>query len=124
MKRTVLIAAFVLMIGWLSACGGGNQTGTPAPGGTTDGGTTPPAGDAAQTADAQAIFKQNCTSCHGDNLEGRMGGNTNLQQVGGRKSKEDIASRIANGGNGMPPFKDKLTESEVDALADWLAAKK
>lgn len=133
MKKIALCLSGIALIAVLSACGG-NKTATPAPGGTTGGtttggATTPAPGSAAGgatagTVDAQAVFKQNCIACHGDNLEGKMGGNTNLQKVGSRRTRDQIAAQINNGGNGMMAFKGKLSDNEINSLADWLAAKK
>ncbi|TVY10861.1 cytochrome c [Paenibacillus cremeus] len=73
---------------------------------------------------AESIVKANCISCHGDTLDGRGAANKNLQKVGAKLSKDQIANQINNGGNGMPGFKGKLKPEEVTAVADWLAAKK
>ncbi|WJH35209.1 cytochrome c [Paenibacillus aurantius] len=120
-SRWAGLSVSVLLALSLSACGGNKQGASPSPGGgaATPGGTTGGA-----TVDAQAVYKANCVTCHGDNLEGRMGGNTNLTKVGGRKSKDQITAQITNGGNGMPAFGSKLKPDEISALADWLAAKK
>jgi cytochrome c551 len=72
----------------------------------------------------QSLYKQNCLSCHGNALEGRVGPKTNLQKVGGHLAKDQIAKQISGGGNGMPGFGSKLKPEEVEALADWLASKK
>src|SRR5699024_9910831 len=40
------------------------------------------------TDDPDAIFEENCASCHGDDLSGDMG--PNLQEVGGRLSQDEI----------------------------------
>jgi len=108
----VLAAAFVLS---LSACGGKTApppAATPAPG----------AGGGAAQVNSEAIYKQNCLSCHGGNLEGVSG--PGLSKVGGKLSKDQIAAKIAAGGGGMPAFKTRLKEDEIQGLADWLAAKK
>ncbi|RAP76910.1 c-type cytochrome [Paenibacillus montanisoli] len=105
----------ILVIAMLSACGKSNTT-TPSPTPTTEAG--------GETAQAETIYKQNCVSCHGTDLEGKMGGKTNLQHVGGSLSKDKIFNQISNGGGGMMAFKGKLTDTEITALADWLAAKK
>ncbi len=76
-------------------------------------------------ADTVAIFeKNNCISCHGTALQGRMGEATNLQKVGARMTKEQIAAQIRDGGGGMPAFGSRLSADEIDKLATWLAAKK
>ncbi|WP_256209038.1 cytochrome c [Paenibacillus sp. CF384] len=70
------------------------------------------------------VYKSNCISCHGSELQGRVGPTTNLQHVGNRMTKEQITAQINNGGGGMPAFSGKLTEDEVQELASWLSAKK
>ena len=72
----------------------------------------------------QSLYKQNCLSCHGSGLEGRVGPKTNLQKVGGQMTKDQIAKQITGGGNGMPGFGSKLKPEEIEALAGWLAEKK
>jgi cytochrome c551 len=104
-------AAFLLV---LAGCGGGGNTG----------GNAGAGGGAVASADAEAIFKKNCVSCHGDNLEGRVGPNSNISKVGAKLGRDDIAAVITNGRGGMPSFKGRLQDNEIGALADWLAAKK
>ncbi|PYI50742.1 cytochrome c-551 [Paenibacillus flagellatus] len=111
------------MIGALLAgCGSASKdnagAGAGAGTGTDAGNTTTVA------ADAEKLYKKSCVSCHGDQLEGRIGPSTNLTKVGGKLSRDQIATQIANGGNGMPGFKGKLNEAEIGSLSDWLAAKK
>ncbi|WP_281890215.1 cytochrome c [Paenibacillus sp. YYML68] len=85
---------------------------------------TPETAMAGASESVQALYKQNCLSCHAANLEGRMGGKTNLQQVGARLSVEQITTQIAKGGNGMPGYQGRLKPEEIDGLAQWLATKK
>jgi cytochrome c551 len=84
-----------------------------------------PAATAAPVANntqAEALFKQNCISCHGVDLEGKIG--PNLQKVGARLTPEKIINQIKKGGSVMPPFSDILKDDEIIALAAWLSAKK
>lgn len=73
---------------------------------------------------AEALYKKQCLSCHGDKLQGRVGPNTNLTKVGDKLSREQIAAQIANGSDNMPGFKNSLSETDIGTLADWLATKK
>ncbi|MDF2961328.1 MAG: cytochrome c class [Paenibacillus sp.] len=120
---TVLIIATIFV---MTACGNNNNTGQQA-GGTTQGGATQGGatqGGGATTANAEAIVKQNCISCHGDALDGRGNSKMDLQKVGSRLNKDQIAATIANGRNNMPAFKGKLKDEDIAVLSDWLAAKK
>ena len=121
MKRSTIYCTSLLLVAMLSACGNNNNNNV-APSPSPTGAVTPsPAGEAGvQAANAEAIYQQSCIACHGADL----GGNINLQHVGADMSAEQIATQIANGGGGMPPFKGRLTDDEIQTLADWLAAKK
>ena len=114
-RMTATIAA-MLMVGAVALIGCGAKNGA-----ATN------AGEAASTSSAggaEAIYKQKCISCHGDQLQGRIGPSTNLTQVGGKLSRDQIVTQITNGGGGMPGFKGTLKEAEIDSLADWLSARK
>lgn len=65
-----------------------------------------------------------CISCHGTDLQGRVGPGTNLQKVGARMSIEEIIKQIEEGEGTMPAYKDQLTAEEITGLANWLANKK
>lgn len=77
-------------------------------------------GEGGETTDPEAIFKQNCSSCHGEDLSGGMG--PNLQDIGSKHSKDEIEGIIEEGPGQMPPG---LIEGDPkDAVAEWLAEKK
>lgn len=73
-------------------------------------------GDVAED-DAEAIFKQTCASCHGDDLSGGMG--PALDAIGGELSEDEIHDVIMNGKGQMPA--GLATAEEADALAAWLS---
>jgi mono/diheme cytochrome c family protein len=70
-------------------------------------------------SEGYAIYSQNCSSCHGADLQGGAG--PNLAHVGSELSKDAIANQIKNGGGGMPSFKKQLDDATVQKLADWLS---
>lgn len=72
------------------------------------------------TAKPEAIFKNNCASCHGENLKGGQG--PALNTVGKKMSKKDIKDQIKNGGGGMPP--GIISGDKADKVAKWLSEKK
>jgi cytochrome c551 len=112
-----LFCLILLAVVSLSACG---KTTAPTP--ANQGTGTPAGGGAATTVDAQAIYKQNCISCHGNSLEGGVG--PSLQKVGAKYSKDQIATILNNGRGAMPSFKGKLSDTEIGGLATWLSEKK
>jgi cytochrome c551 len=93
----------------LAACGGGGATDNNKNGG----------GDSTASA-AEQIFQQSCASCHGQNLEGKVG--PNLQKVGSKYSKDEIKQIIEKGRGGMPG--GVIQGEDVDKVAEWLASKK
>lgn len=98
----------------LAACGGGDKAEEKKD--TSKGGTT----ETASAGDAEKIFNQKCSSCHGQNLEGGVG--PKLSDVGARLDKAGIEKVIAKGQGAMPP---KLLEGDdASKVAEWLAAKK
>lgn len=72
-----------------------------------------------------SLFKQNCAICHGPEGEGRTladGRVTPNIRDGEHKYKtaDQIYNHIANGGNGMVPFRDMLTKREIDQLVNFV----
>ncbi|ASS98212.1 MULTISPECIES: cytochrome c551 [Geobacillus] len=96
----------------LAACGGGGDNAGEKNGGGNGGGDT--------AAAAEQIFKQNCASCHGQDLSGGVG--PNLQKVGSKYSKDQIKEIIANGRGAMPA--GIIKGEDADKVAEWLASKK
>lgn len=100
---TILMGAALVM--GLAACGGDDEGGK----------------DTAQAGDAEKIYSQKCSSCHGENLKGGMG--PDISAVGASKSKDEIAAIIKDGTTGgMPP--NLISGDDLDKVAEWLAAKK
>jgi cytochrome c2 len=80
-------------------------------------------GDAAK---GKVVFQQ-CAMCHrGDSAEKKIGpGLKGLFQkdklLNGKKATEgNIRAQIDGGGNGMPPYKDMLSEQEKDDVMAYL----
>ncbi|MBY0146355.1 cytochrome c551 [Neobacillus niacini] len=89
----------------LAACGGGDDE----------------SGDTAQAGDAEKIYSQKCSSCHGGDLKGGMG--PDLTAVGASKSKDEIAAIIKDGTDGGMPA-GLIEGDDLDKVADWLSTKK
>ena len=85
---------------------------------------------AAKDGDAKkggALFAQQCVTCHNANSnEKKLGpGLKGLFKMtklanGKKVTEQNIRAQIDNGGNGMPPYKDMLSDQEKDNLIAYL----
>lgn len=73
--------------------------------------------------DAVAVFKQRCMQCHGTELQGKMGPESNLQRIGATLTKEQIISVIHNGGERMPAI-NGISGEDAEKVAAWLSTLK
>jgi mono/diheme cytochrome c family protein len=72
-----------------------------------------------------SLFRQNCAICHGPEGEGKTlddGKQVPTLRDGEFKFKTDaeIYKHIADGGNGMTPFRDQLTGRELKMMVDFV----
>jgi mono/diheme cytochrome c family protein len=128
-KVAITIAAALLAV----SCTGSNQTvntgqAAPSPGPTSAAVKSSPTPD--EYAAAREIYSQKCAACHGEKAEG------GVVQLDKSKPKlkvpslttghatthpeEQLAKQISNGGQGMPPFKDKLTPEQITGLVRYI----
>ncbi|PLS04352.1 cytochrome c551 [Neobacillus cucumis] len=113
-KLLTLLLGTSLVMG-LAACGGGGDKDTTKK--DTGGGGT----ETSNASDAQKIFDQKCSSCHGGDMKGGMG--PNLTKVGSKYSKDEILDILKNGKSGGMPA-GLVTGDDANTIATWLAAKK
>ncbi len=74
---------------------------------------------AGETSDPKAIFTASCGSCHTLEDAGTTGAvGPNLDDT--KPSLEESVRQIANGGGGMPAFKDQLSEEQIRRLAQYI----
>lgn len=78
------------------------------------------AGGQPAAVDGAAVFANRCASCHGSDGGGGLG----PQLSGGRAAQRfpNIADQIGvitNGRGGMPAFGSRLSEAEIQAVADY-----
>ncbi len=86
---------------------------------TTAPSKTTTSGGAAATAGKQ-IFSQNCATCHtlaAANATGNVG--PNLDQL--HPDAATVARQVRNGGGAMPAFKGRLSEQQIQAVAQYVA---
>ncbi len=75
-----------------------------------------------------SLFRQNCAICHGAEGEGKTiddGTIVPSLRTGEFKFKTEaeIYKQIAEGGNGMLPFRSQLTDREIKLLTDLIKTK-
>jgi mono/diheme cytochrome c family protein len=72
-----------------------------------------------------SLFRQNCAICHGPEGEGRTleDGTVVPNMRDGElkfRTEAEISRQISDGGNGMPPFRDQLTQHELDMMTKFV----
>jgi mono/diheme cytochrome c family protein len=72
-----------------------------------------------------SLFRQNCAICHGPEGEGKTLDDgrviPNIRDGEHKyKTGEEIYNHIANGGNGMVPFRDQFTARELKLMVDFV----
>jgi mono/diheme cytochrome c family protein len=73
-----------------------------------------------EDVDGEAVFASaGCGSCHRFEPAGSAG-TIGPPLDGIDLSKDEIATQVRNGGGGMPAFGDRLSDDEIDAVADFV----
>ncbi len=111
--KTKFLAIMFAAILVLGACGGTKTVEKNVTGGATPGTKT-------TAVDPEKVVQTSCVSCHGGNLEGKVG--PALAHIGAKLSETEIHDIIINGKGGMPAI--KIDEAEATAVAKWLSEKK
>ncbi len=70
------------------------------------------------THDTTSLYRNNCASCHGDDLRGAPPTFPSLVDIGKRRTREELKTLINEGGGRMPAF-DYLGKN-VDEIVDFL----
>lgn len=76
--------------------------------------------DPAAVEEGREIFANNCSGCHGSDGTGSA---TGRPLIGIASQEEDRSVHIAsvtNGKGGMPPYDEKLSEEEIDAVISFV----
>ena len=125
MVRSAAVALALLLALFVAACGGGEEKST-APDtveGTlqeTDTGEAAPGeGQGDPEAGKEVYASAGCGSCHTLEAAGSSGTTgPNLDEAS--PDYEAAREQIENGGGGMPPFKDQLSEQEIADVAAFV----
>jgi cytochrome c5 len=70
-------------------------------------------------AAGETIFAENCAVCHGDTGHGGAGG-PDLRTMPLAQTEEGAIQQVTNGGGGMPPFGEQLSEEEISDVAAFV----
>ncbi|HXQ89061.1 MAG TPA: c-type cytochrome [Solirubrobacterales bacterium] len=70
-------------------------------------------------AAGETIFAANCAVCHGDDGHGGAGG-PDLTTMPLAQTEEGAIEQVTNGGGGMPPFGEQLSEEEISDVAAFV----
>ena len=122
-RLALLLAALTLVVG-AAACGGEeDESATP----ETVQGTVPTEQEAPAEGDAdagKAVFaKSGCGGCHtfkAAGSSGTVGPNLDDASI----DFEGAVKQVTNGGGGMPPFGDKLSDKEIADVAAFVTEKR
>ena len=121
MRRVLAVVLLSALVSFATACGGGETT-TPMPEEVQ--GTVPEEKEAAAEGDpeagAQVYASAGCGSCHvfaAAGSSGTAGPNLDESDV----TYDEAVEQIANGGGGMPAFKDRMTEDQIRTVAEFVA---
>lgn len=107
MKKKLLTILFGSML-VLAACGGGDADESEGNGGADNG--------ADETAHGEELYLQNCSQCHGNDLQGGTG--PSLEDVGSEYDTGEIVTIIQEGLPAMPAI--NMDDDDAQAIADWL----
>ncbi len=73
---------------------------------------------------AASLFRQNCAICHGQEAEGKevSGKLVPSLRIGKAATLTDdqIYTQISNGGNGMLPFKQQLSDKDIKEMVKFV----
>jgi mono/diheme cytochrome c family protein len=125
MRRSVAAGILAPLVLLLAACGSGSVT-TPTPNtvvGNAPTTTTAPSGGGGKgdAAAGKAVFTANCSACHtlaDANAKGSVG--PNLDEL--KPDAATVARQVANGGGGMPAFKDSLSAKQIQDVAAYVSS--
>lgn len=76
-----------------------------------------------ETSKIESLYAKNCAMCHGKNLDGGpLAGSLIDDEWTYGNSRESVIEVITNGrpDKAMPAWKEKMTEEEIAAMADWI----
>ena len=70
-------------------------------------------------AAGKTVFAEHCAACHGEDGHGGPGG-PDLTTMPLAQTEEGAIQQVTNGGGGMPPFGEQLSEGEISDVAAFV----
>lgn len=128
MKGIILVLCLAISLVVIACADASRTTNSPAPSAAQ----TPAATTATATPDelaaARANYQKTCIACHGETGEGgpvtvegkRLKVPSFKAAHALKDSDKDFTEQIKEGGDGMPAFKDKLSEQEIADLVKFV----
>lgn len=110
MKARILILISALFV-VLWACGG-SSTPDVTVNGNNSGEET-----ASNEHPGKALYKQYCVTCHG--ADGKLGLNGAMDLTMSLVPRKEAINQVTNGKGMMTPFKDLMTEEEIEQVVDY-----
>jgi mono/diheme cytochrome c family protein len=136
MKLFKLSLVALALVSFAVACGSGSSQNSqpidmrPNPSPTAAAAKPPtPAATPDELADARSIFKNTCSRCHKEDGTGgtvKLDDGTTLKVPdlhaphAVKHTDAQLATKIQNGGDGMPRFKDRLDQQKINALVNLI----
>ncbi|HYY94420.1 MAG TPA: cytochrome c [Pyrinomonadaceae bacterium] len=133
MKLFKLTLVVLALASFAAACGNSQNSQPidmrPNPSPTAAAKAPTPAATPDELADARSTFKNTCSRCHKDDGTGgptKLDDGTTLKvpDLHGphtvKRTDEQLAAKIENGGDGMPRFKDRLDQQKVNSLVRFI----
>ncbi len=120
-RLAAIIAALALPL-LAVACGGGDdKTATPETVvGSVPSETAGAGGGAGDAAAGEAVFTENCATCHTLSAAGASGTvGPNLDDL--KPDAATVQTQVENGGGAMPAFKDTLSEQQIADVSAYVA---
>lgn len=127
MKRSLPALLLAVLVVGLAACGGDDDdtASPPEPPSLTDTTETSEDDDEAggegdPEAGAEVFASAGCGGCHAFDEAGSSG-NIGPDLDDSAPSFEEAVEQVRNGGNGMPSFKDQLTDQQIRDVAAYVS---
>ena len=113
--RSIAALAVLVVLAVAPAGCGGDEESTPPPATTTA-----ETGGGGGEASGEAVFTENCGSCHTLAAAGTSGTTgPNLDEL--KPDMSTVEAQVRNGGGGMPAFEGQLSDAEIMAVAEYVS---